>query len=188
MNVGFSDDWKYSERTSLHRKKRRAAARSAGGMSAKAGEETSYSGMSRIIEDEHEDARSVSTRHLNVGATGTTGADVGVAGADAGVAGSLEHSDDDAEKGSEDDGAVIATGKSSYPWHKPSVDKLVRVQLYSYRQYDGVVGLIQRKIKGWPTIAKYSDKYVLLVLLVHMWCLYYIYIFFFYFFICLRVW
>lgn len=40
----------------------------------------------------------------------------------------------------------------------PQSDKSVRVQLYAYRQYDGLFGLMQRKIKGWPTIGSYKDK------------------------------
>lgn len=50
------------------------------------------------------------------------------------------------------------TKKQKYPWDKPSVDKLIRIQLYSYRHYDGVFGLVQRKILGWPTIGKYTDN------------------------------
>lgn len=48
--------------------------------------------------------------------------------------------------------------RPKYPWDKPSIDKLVSIQLFSYRQYDGFFGTIQRKIMGWPALAKYRDN------------------------------
>jgi hypothetical protein len=131
MNVGFSEDWKFSERRKLSRGPSRRRRAGEGGANAESTGE-----LDPIDEEEQEDQQSVS-----------------VPGREAHAAAIL----DDAEGVTSSEPAERAP-KSRFPWHKPSVDKTVRVQLYSYRQYDGVFGLIQRKIKGWPTISKYSDK------------------------------
>lgn len=141
MNVGFSEDWKYSSRRAEDRKHRRS------------GKESTPSGANSTVgEDGDKPVSRVSSG---------TGLD---AAADASApstsrAGKSPRSGEPDEEVAAD--TVDTPPKSRrYPWDKPNPDKLLRIQLHSYRQYDGVFGLIQRKIKGWPTIASYTDKYV----------------------------
>ncbi len=54
--------------------------------------------------------------------------------------------------------ANSAAHRRNYPWSKQSADMPVRLQLHYYRQYDGVIGFLQRKIMGWPTLGNYADR------------------------------
>eukprot|EP01031_Cornospumella_fuschlensis_P028670 gene28670-34614_t len=49
-----------------------------------------------------------------------------------------------------EEGAATARGAKSAPYKFPMKD--VRIQLYRYREYDGIVGGIQRGILAWPSL------------------------------------
>ena len=166
LNVGFSEDWKYSERRKAGRRHGRNKSQDRASAGEERGGDSSGPGarLDGIEEGEYEDAGSVVTGSHRTHGIATAGSlhitttDGGSSNTSSGRQSPLRTRSHDPE-----DEEISPSGgghRFKYPWHKPSVDKCVRVQLYAYRQYDGVVGLIQRKIKGWPTIGRYSDKLV----------------------------
>jgi hypothetical protein len=50
--------------------------------------------------------------------------------------------------------------KRNYPWNKRSADLPLRLQLHFFREYDGVVGFIQRRLRSWPVLAHYQARYM----------------------------
>jgi hypothetical protein len=138
LNVGFSEDWKFSSRRALTRKSGGRAAGDGGVGSAHG----SNDDMQGIPEGTQEDAQSADNRGSSSAASRS---------------GSAKHPPA-AEEGTGTPEGAAGGRRAGYPWHKPSVDKPVRVQLYAYRQFEGLLGYFQRKIKGWPAIAQYKDK------------------------------
>lgn len=132
LNVGFSDDWKVSSR--------------------------------RAVELENQQVE-VEVDQATVGNADSEGAPLSISRGE-----NLETIvEQDEGMGAPADGEATTTDpparpkkqqkkRPKYPWDKPSIDKLVSIQLFSYRQYDGFFGTIQRKIMGWPTLAKYRDN------------------------------
>jgi len=139
MNVGFGEDWKYSSRRAVDRKLRKTARK-----------QTSQSDLYGDDEASRPDGLVASKPVSRV----TSSDNVAGEGADNSVAGRAKEEDEESD-GEDASGSHKAR---RYPWDKPSVDKFLRIQLHSYRQYDGMFGMIQRKIKGWPTLASYTDN------------------------------
>ena len=139
MNVGFGEDWKYSSRRAVDRKLRKTPRK-----------QTSQSDMNGDDEASRPDGSVASKPVSRV----TSSDNVAGEGADNSVAGRAKEEDEESD-GEDASGSHKAR---RYPWDKPSVDKFLRIQLHTYRQYDGMFGMIQRKIKGWPTLASYTDK------------------------------
>ena len=171
MNVGFSEDWKLSARQDLDRQQRRLARRKAkrskernggDGGSSNAGDDQSVSSRhSRVSGASAGRAAGGEEQHPNNSEEDDDSADEGenASSAGAGAAGAgagIDISTTEGEEAATE--AAVKVVRSKYPWHKPSVDKHARIQLHYYREYDGVLGMIQRKIKGWPTIGSYTDK------------------------------
>jgi len=129
LNVGFSDDWKFSSRRAIELENQQLELESDKATGANADSEGAPTSLS-ISRGENLET---------------------IIEQDEGVDGGLEATIVDPAKQKKQK-------KPKYPWDKPSVDKLMRIQLFSYRQYDGFFGTIQRKIMGWPTIAKYRDN------------------------------
>lgn len=147
MNVGFSEDWKLSSRRALdkkHKRKPRDTEDSAGDGEATTGDgerEDSHSASPQM--SQHSSGAALSGLASNSGSGKHRSPN--------------SHDDEETAPGAAAESPIVSK-RSKYPWDKPSVDKHLRIQLYHYRQYDGVFGLIQRKIKGWPTLAAYTDK------------------------------
>lgn len=129
LNVGFSDDWRFSSRRAIELENQQVEVDHAiGGNADSEGAPLSISrgeNLETIVEQDE--------------------------GMEAPVDGEGTTADPPARPKKQ-------KKKPKYPWDKPSIDKLVSIQLFSYRQYDGFFGTIQRKIMGWPTLAKYRDN------------------------------
>lgn len=150
MNVGFSEDWKYSSRRAVDRKHRKAHKESRENIPSSA---NSTAGDEAQLGSDADELRHSGSKPISRVASAD-----GVEGGALNTARSRSHRSGDSDDSGEDTPSAPRKSRR-YPWDKPSVDKQLRIQLHSYRQYDGVFGLIQRKIKGWPTLASYHDKY-----------------------------
>ena len=135
LNIGLTDDWKTSKRK------------------AKSG-----SNENSVRHERHHDQPSDSTSHPPE-----------EEGGEGGSGGSGFHSPsgkghnarfESPPEGDRHNHAADPTADNprNYPLHKKDADKHVRLQLYHYRQYDGVFGFIQRKLMGWPTLGDYSTR------------------------------
>lgn len=59
-----------------------------------------------------------------------------------------------------------------YHTKKKNVDIALRLQLFQYHRYDGPIGFLQRKVKGWPAYTNYvnmfdSIYYILISFIIH---------------------
>jgi hypothetical protein len=150
MNVGFSNDWRMSVRDRQHKSKSKNKGGSQEGSHVDDGSSSSDHHQGNHEEGEGDSGKSKRSRNTHT-----------------------EEEDEREEEGDDKFATAGLNGSTSggggsnsskghytqkYPLDKPSVDKAVRVQMYQYRDYDGIFGMFQRKVKGWPTIGRYTDK------------------------------